>query len=155
MSEHVFLLIERKNGEARREPLHAERLSNGNYLLSFSPGFVQGIAAGDEFRVLDEDGAFEVVKRGGNLAVQIYSSVPVEPYREKLEQRVAMLGGTLDGSIERGLVFTLPVTAGFDRVEALFEEFVAEHPMTEWIYGNVYDPIDGKALNWWGDVASV
>ena len=60
MSDHLLLLIEHKDGQARREPVHAERLPSGNYRLLSSPGFVQGIAAGDEFRVLDEDGTFEV-----------------------------------------------------------------------------------------------
>jgi hypothetical protein len=113
---------------------------------------VQGIAAGDEFRLVDPDGAFEVVRRSGNLAVQVYSRKAVAPVKEELTQAVERLGGNLDGCIERGMVFTIPVRAGFRAIEAVFNKCVADHPEMEWYYGNVYDPRDGKTpLNWWQD----
>jgi hypothetical protein len=35
-------------------------------------------------------------------------------------------------------------------IEFVFIEFVAAHPGTEWMFGNVYDPRDGVTpLNWW------
>src|SRR5262249_27089286 len=141
--EHVLLLIHYSQGEPLREPVHVEPLGNQRYRLLYSPGFVQGIAAGDEFTLLNNDGAFEVVRRSGNLAVQVFSPETVEPIKADLSQRVAALGGTLDGGIERGLVFTIPLRAGFPAIEAVFNQFVAEHPGLEWYYGNVYDPSDG------------
>jgi hypothetical protein len=147
---HVLLLVEYRDGKPGQEPVHAEALGDGRYRLLYSPGFVQGIAAGDEFRLLNEDGAFEVVRRSGNLAVQVFSLENVEPIKAELSRQVASLGGTLDGGIEQGLVFTIPVSAGFPAIEAVFNNFLAEHPGLEWYYGNVYDPKDGRTpLNWW------
>lgn len=60
------------------------------------------------------------------------------------------LGGALDGAIERGLMFTVPVSAGFRAGEAVHNVGVAEHPGWEWFFGNVYDPKDGVTpLDWW------
>jgi hypothetical protein len=91
-----------------------------------------------------------VTRRGGNLAIQLFSLEPVGPFQAELAEQAQRLGGTLDGAIERGLVFTVPVSAGFPAVESLFKAWVAEHPGWEWYYGNVYDPGDGVTpLNWW------
>lgn len=148
--KHLPLLIEHRQGEPLKEPVHAEELGGGLFRLLHSPGFVQGIAAGDEFRLSGEDGTFEVTQRGGNLAVQVFSAEPVAALRAELAERVARLGGSLDGSVERGLVFTVPVSIGFPAVEAVFNRWVAEHPGWEWYFGNVYDPADGVTpLNWW------
>jgi hypothetical protein len=115
-----------------------------------SPGFVEGIAAGDEFRLVEEHGAFEVTRRSGNVAVQVFGSEPLAPLAFGLVARVAELGGVLDGQIERGMVFTIPVAAGFPAIESVFDEFVSVHRGTTWMYGNVYDPRDGVTpLNWW------
>lgn len=147
---HLLLLIEYADGRPLQEPVHAEEVGGEVFRLLYSPGFVQGIAAGDEFRLLGADGAFEVVRRGGNLAVQVFSDEAVAPRQAELAGRVARLGGTLDGAIEQGLAFTVPVTAGFPAVEALFDGWVAEHPGWEWCFGNVYDPADGVTpLGWW------
>lgn len=150
MSDHIALLVEYRNGEPCREYVEVEALGDDSYLLLFSPGFVQGIAAGDEFKVLNQNGEFEVTKRAGNIVVQVFSEEPVEPHKADLTKRVENLGGTLDGSIERGMVFTIPVAAGWRNIESLFNEFVAKTPTTEWLYGNVWDPKDEKTpLNWW------
>jgi hypothetical protein len=111
---------------------------------------VLGIAAGDEFRLLDEDGNFEIVRRSGNIAVQVFSRNPVDPVVEEVRRRVATIGGVLDGRIERGMVFTVPIQAGFSAIEELFNALVKDRPEMEWLYGNVYDTIDGVTpLNWW------
>jgi hypothetical protein len=147
---HLLLLIEYRKGQPLKEPVHVEVVGHGIFRLRYSPGFVQGIAAGDEFRLLTDDGAFEVTQRSGNLSVQVFSTVPVAPHKAELAQRVARLGGTLDGAIERGLTFTVPLSAGFPAVEAVFNGWVAEHPQWEWYFGNVYDPADGVTpLGWW------
>ena len=148
--QHLLLLIEYREGRPLKEPVHAEEVGHGVFRLLDSPGLVQGIAAGDEFRLVGGDGAFEVTRRGGNLAVQVFSTGPVAPHRAELAERVARLGGTLDGAVERGLVFTVPVSAGFPAVEAVFNGWVAERPGWEWYFGNVYDPVDGVTpLGWW------
>ena len=152
VEQHVHLLIEYRNGVPAQEPVHAIELGDGRFRLLYSPGFVLGIAAGDEFRLLDEAGKFEVIRRSGNLAVQVYSRDPVDSIVGEATSRVAKLGGVLDGRIERGIVFTIPIQAGFSAIEELFKSLVADHPEMEWFYGNVYDPTDGiTPLNWWID----
>ena len=152
MTEHLQLLIQYKDGRPRREPVHAVRLADGNYRVLNSPGFVEGIAAGDEIALLDEDGKFEVLKRGGNVAVQVYSSEPIEMHKRSLEEQVVKLKGVLDGAIEKGMVFTIPVAAGFPNIEKIFNSFVEANPKAQWVYGNVYDPEDGVTpLDWWKD----
>ena len=44
------------------------------YQLLHSPGFVRGLARGDVFKLVSRDaGAFQVIRRSGNLAVRVYS----------------------------------------------------------------------------------
>jgi hypothetical protein len=150
--KHLLLLIEYRNGQPLKEPVHAEALGDDRFRLLYSPGLVQGIAAGDEFRLLNENGVFAVLRRAGNLAVQVFSLGSVEPLKAELVRQVEELGGMLDGAIEHGLVFTIPLARGFPPVERLFNQWVAEHPGWEWYFGNVYDPTDGVTpLNWWQD----
>lgn len=109
-----------------------------------------GIAAGDEFQLLNEDGEFEVIRRSGNVAVQVYSRNPVEPVVQAINRLVAAIGGVLDGKIKRAVVFTVPAKAGFPVIEETFNSIVKEHPEMEWFYSNVYDPANGVTpLNWW------
>jgi hypothetical protein len=108
------------------------------------------VAAGDEIELTDDAGHFRVCRRGGNLAVQVFSVEPVGPFKEELAAQVSeQLAGRLDGGIARGLVFTIPLTTGFSAIEALFDRFVRGHPGCEWSYGNVYDPETGAPLGWW------
>jgi hypothetical protein len=132
------------------EPVHAEALGGRRYRLLFSPGFVVGVAAGDEIELIGDAGRFRVLGRGGNIAVQLFSREPVQPFRDALAAEVRdRLSGVLDGAIDRGLVFTIPLGAGFAAIEKLFDAFVRAHPGTEWLYGNVYDPDTNAPLGWW------
>ena len=58
--EHLLLLIEYRHGLPLKEPVHAESVGRGTYRLLYTPGLIQGIAAGDEFRLVGDDGSFEV-----------------------------------------------------------------------------------------------
>jgi hypothetical protein len=148
--QHVLLFVEVVNGKPLKEPVHAADLGGGRFRLLYSPGLVQGIAAGDEFRLRDEDGRFEILSRAGNLALQVFSKEPVAPLRAELVARVAALNGRLDGEIAKGLAFTIPLAAGFAAIEAVFNRWVQEHPGWEWYYGDVYSTADGVTpLNWW------
>ena len=90
--------------------------------------------------------------RSGNIAVQVFSRVSVDPVIEEATHAVAKIGGALDGRIERGMVFTVPVGSGFPAIEGTFIALNAAHPELEWSFGNVYDPADGVTpLNWWDD----
>ncbi|MBX3442483.1 MAG: DUF4265 domain-containing protein [Planctomyces sp.] len=148
--QHVLLLIGFRQGQPLHEPVHAEAIGPGRYRLLYSPGLVQGIAAGDEFRLTDDTGAFEVTRRSGNLAVQVFANEPVAPYVAELAACISRLGGSLDGKIERGLTFSIPVAIGFAAVEDFFTRWADGHEGWEWYYGNVYDPADGiTPLLWW------
>jgi hypothetical protein len=148
--QHLLLLADLVEDKPLKEPVHVEDVGEGRFRLLYSPGLVQGMAAGDEFRLLDDDGRFAVLRRAGNLALQVFSSAPMGELRDELAARVGRLGGTLDGSVERGVVFTVPLAAGFAAIEAVFNQWIAEHPGWEWYYGNVYSTADGVTpLNWW------
>lgn len=150
MGQHVDLLVEYRCGRPIVETVHAERLDNGHYKLLHSPGLVQGIAAGDEFRFTGGNGAFEVLSRGGNVAVQVYAHAGVATFARELEDSVRAIGGVLDGVVTKGMVFTIPVGVGFEAIEPLFDKFVADRPGVQWMYGNVYADARGQApLNWW------
>ncbi|MFO0865629.1 MAG: DUF4265 domain-containing protein [Gemmataceae bacterium] len=150
--KHLLLLIEYRHGVPLKEPVHVQDLGGDAFRLLYAPGFIQGLAAGDDFRPMNDDGAFEVLRRGGNLTVQVFASEHASPYQAEFAKRVASVGGTLDGAIERGLSFTVPLSAGFPAIESIFNAWVSEHPGWEWYFGNVYDPIDGiTPLGWWNE----
>jgi hypothetical protein len=151
--KHLELLIEYRDGRALKEPVHVNKLGEGTFRLLYSPGLVQGIAAGDTFTLVGSDGAFKVTNRSGNLAVQIFSDASVAQYAAELAAQFARIDGVLDGEVDRGLVFTVPVSVGFPAIEAVVNAWVAKHPGWEWFYGNVYDPTDGTTLlGWWTGV---
>ena len=136
------------------EVLPVADVGPGRHCLLASPGFVEGLAAGDEFE-LDSDAPLghRVVRRGGNLCVWFYHSEPLSESSEVTAdvRRIAeSLGGHLDGGYSRMLVLTIPFAAGFDAVAHAFDDAVRRHAGASWRYGNVYDPADGMTpLNWW------
>ena len=149
-SSHIHLLVTSSGERAGTEPVHAVTLGPNRYRVLWSPGFVLGVAAGDEVELLDSSGAFRVICRSGNVAIQLFSTSPVAPHLAALEEAVSSLGGTVDGSIERGVVCTLHHSVGFPAIEALFNAWASSHPGWEWGYGNVFDPSDGVTpLGWW------
>ena len=147
---YIELLIDYKDGLPRKEPVHARELGENEYLLDSSPGFVIGVASGDTIKILNQDGKFEVLERGFNLAVQLYSTQSIRARHKELSDLLVPLKGYIDGAIEKGIVCTIPLSAGFSEIEKVFNSFVNKYPEIEWYYGNVYDPDDGiTPLNWW------
>jgi hypothetical protein len=134
------------------EVLPAEPLGRGRFRLLASPGLVEGVAAGDELELAPADPTgYRVLRRGGQLCVWVY--VP-EPPPEQTEARLvlaaATLGGYLDGGNTGLRILTVPVSAGFGRVEAELAAVVADLRGSTWAYGNVYDPRNGgRPLGWW------
>jgi Domain of unknown function (DUF4265) len=140
------------NGAPVLEPVHVEPLGGKRYLVQFTPGLIYGVAAGDVVE-LEEDGKFAVVLRGGNIAVRVYSEQPIASHEPEMTARVEeQLGGTLDGKVEKGLAYTVPVAAGFSAVEQLLNALCASEAGLTWEYGNVYAE-DGAPLNWWQSAA--
>jgi hypothetical protein len=144
----------RTGGELIMEDVPATPMGEpGTFRLTASPGLAQGLAAEDVVRVA-ADGLFTVVRRGGNLAVQVFARELSDNALDGLVADVSGLGGRLDGGTDSAdsllRVFTIPVTAGFAAVETVFDAFVAAQPGAEWYFANVYDPADGVTpLNWW------
>ena len=150
MEQHLHLLIEYKDGKPLREPVHVESLGDGRFKILYTPGFVEGIAAGDEIKLTGEDGAFEIIRRGGNIAVKLFARESVMPFRNELHESAVQLGGSLDGAIERGMSFTFPLSTGFATIEKFFNTWVETHEGWTWYYGNIYDLKDGHTpLGWW------
>lgn len=136
------------------ESLPVAALGRGRYRLLASPGFVEGLAAGDEFELdASAPSGHRVLHRGGNLCVWFYHAEPLSESSVATAdaRRVAeSLGGRLDGGYSRMLVLTVPLAAGFDAVARAFDDAVRRHAGSAWLYGNVYDPSDGMTpLNWW------
>jgi hypothetical protein len=136
------------------EVLDIEEIGPNRYRLVYSPGLVEGLAAGDEFELTEENSAgFNVLRRSGNLCTWLIFDEPPDfsaPKIKDLEARVKGIGGYLDGGTHWSLIFTIPVQAGFKAVEGILDAFVQSVQGTHWFYGNVYDPKDPtKPLNWW------
>jgi hypothetical protein len=144
---HIDLIVLDGSGT---EPVHVEPLGERRWRLLHSPGFVDGVAAGDEIELLDSAGSFRILRRGGNVAIHLFSESPIAPVRAQLDREVrARLSGRVDGGIERGLVFTVPVSTGLPVIAGFFDDFVRSHPGMTWSYNNIYDPESGKLLEWW------
>lgn len=143
MEEHVYLRVEPDGVE----PVHIERIGHRMRVL-YTPGLVYGVAAGDEIEV-GERGEFQVVSRGDNLAVRVLCADGVSSFAQELEEQVtSQLGGRLDGRVRNGLAFTVPVKAGFKRIEDVFCALEESHTGVLWEFGNVFDS-EGKELGWW------
>jgi Domain of unknown function (DUF4265) len=139
-----------QTGEPVHEELPARPLRTGAWQLLSTPGLVLGVAADDVVQIGD-DGRFEVLERGGNVAVQLYTEQP-QPELEKLLDEVEEKGGWLDGyDAGRLAVLTFPVSTGFEAIEGIVGGYARRHG-EEWYYGNVYDDQD-QPLNWWVESA--
>jgi Domain of unknown function (DUF4265) len=139
------------------ESVPAQYVGDGKWLLLRSPLYAMQLAAGDIIATLDnEAGAFEVISRGGNVAVHFYlpesdldDSEATKAAADDLEPRVAKLQGLLDGKTLGLMVFTIPVSATFRVIEDLFAAAVSERPGAQWQFANVYHPTTGEPLRWW------
>jgi hypothetical protein len=134
------------------EVLPAEALEGGRVRLLASPGLVEGVAAGDELELTSDDpSGFRVLQRGGQLCIWVYLPAPAPVGAEaRLGRAARVLGGYVDGGQNNLRILTVPVTAGFARVEAELDAVVAELGGSTWAYGNVYDWRNaGRPLGWW------
>lgn len=140
-------------GSDRCESVLVERCVDNTFRVVASPGFVEGIAAGDIIcRDLDRAEGYRIVKRGSNLSIRFVlgeNSSELLDARNELESALSQLGGHLDGTMgKRGLTFTIPVSAGFPAVESVLATAVERFPGSTWWYGNVYDEATGESLDW-------
>lgn len=154
MPEPRSLIAGRKgNGDVVHEQVLVERVSDGVFELVKSPGLVLGVAAGDHLFIA-ADGSFDILKRGMNVAVQLFGDDPagnaISHIESVLSEGFRGIGGRLDGRADRLLVYTVPVRAGFPKIERVLNDAVARVQGVNWFFGNVYDIEDGVTpLNWW------
>jgi len=147
MNDHINLIVEGSKGGT--QPVEVELISPNVYEVLYSPGFVEGIAAGDVVRVTDYSlGEFEVVKYGGNVSIKIADSKLIIEILPKIDEILSFVGARRDGNMEYVAVWTIPVGSGFSEIEASVKKACALLKEPEWWYGNVYDP-GGDPLNWW------
>jgi hypothetical protein len=146
--EHVDLVLEGAP-PGKMQPVEVERLDSGHYRVLYTPGLVEGIAAGDTIRITDRTlGHFEVVSRGGNIAVKLASDQPIGALAALVSAELEPLGGRFDGALRHAAVWTVPVSAGFEKIESVMSRATAATPASNWWYGNVYDG-EGEPLRWW------
>jgi hypothetical protein len=138
-------------------PVHEDVLAKPEgprWRLAASPGLAMGTAAADLLEVRD-DGTFDVVERGGNIAVHVSAPPGADAEVDRLKETIESLGGWSDGkgwTRDRSslTVFTVPFSAGFAAIEAALGAYLKRVPSGEWYYVNVYDPADDTTpLNWW------
>jgi hypothetical protein len=146
--EHVNLFVDGAPA-GKLQPVEVERCDAGLFRVLYSPGFVEGIAAGDVIRIADEKfGHFEVVTRGGNIAVKLATEQPIATLASLVSGELEPLGGRFDGALEHAAVWTIPLTVGFKKIEEIMSRAAAVTPGSNWWYGNVYDA-EGEPLRWW------
>ncbi len=135
------------------ETVRVRQLEDDQLQLVQSPAFVRGLASGDRIRYDGKSREFELVQRSGNLCVRVFSRRDIEALMELLVPELEKLGAELDLQTPRMLVFSIHVSCGFTAVEQLLNDAIADDPDTTWMYGNVYDPVDGVTpLNWWQSI---
>ncbi len=140
----------RGDGEPVVEKVAVRRNDDGSYRLLHSPAFVRGLAGGDSFVMVSERaGTFKVSKRAGNIAVRVYCKTSVDALDTALTPQVSQLDGRRDIKSQYLLVYSIPVAAGFDSIEAIFDQVVSGSADASWSYGNVYDEHTGEPMQWW------
>jgi hypothetical protein len=146
----VPVLDDAQAHEVAKEVLEAEPADHGCWRLLHSPALVDGVARGDLIRIAPEEPrGFVVVERAGNLAIVVSTPPGAEAScRRVLEPAVLELGGVCEGGPPQTLIFSIPVSVGFRRVEELFDGAAERMVETTWWFGNVYGPGE-VPLNWW------
>ena len=151
--DHVRLLAGiNSRGNPVYEVVPAAAVEAGVFEVLGTPALAFGCAAGDLIRVA-EDGTFDVVSRGGNVAVVIFPRTSLDD-ASLTELSVAL--DDLDGVAEspedgRFVVVTVPVAATFSAIESTVDDWARRYD-AEWSFGNVYDKND-QPINWWSTSA--
>ncbi|WP_096086592.1 DUF4265 domain-containing protein [Agaribacterium haliotis] len=140
----------RPDGEDVVEQIRVKATDNNSFIVVQSPAFIQGLASGDEIAFDNKDNSFELLKHSGNLAIRIFARTKIDEMKDNLVGALEKLGGELDFSNERMMIFSIHVSCGFKEIEAILNRHIGEKTHSAWFYGNVYDPADGTTpLNWW------
>ena len=148
---HLLLTVNDGINQNAREPIHVLETGNAReFIVQYSPGFIQGIAAGDVIEVEYGSVNFNVVKRSGNICIQLFRRNSIDVVMSCLDDEFKKIEGRLDGKIDCACVYTVNLqNYGFEKIESVLSDIMQKELVHEWIYGNVYE-IDGiTPLNWW------
>jgi Domain of unknown function (DUF4265) len=151
--DHITLPILDDSGTrvASHEVLEVEPESAGRVRLTHSPALVAGIARGDLI-ALDPSVlcGFHVLERGGMVAavVSFASGEQKQEAEPSLTTDVELLGGVCEGGPGGALVFSIPASVSFAKIETFLNGACDRHLGARWYFGNVWGP-DGQPLNWW------
>jgi hypothetical protein len=135
------------------EELPAKYIEGDIYKLLASPGLALNLAKGDVIRIGDAGRPADVLERGGNFCIQIYTDEVSNDEIERLRSGVSQeLGGSLDGVNGGSLALSVPSSNGVEAINQFFDDFKMRTGI-EWYYANIYknfdDPNDETLLNWW------
>lgn len=144
---HVAIPAHDPRNPNATELIEVEELTPGLWRVLCPPRFGYGLATGDEFE-LRPDGKLNVTRRSGNLLLRFFSE-DVDGLRAAATPVVKRLGGVVEGCPPKMLIATVPVSAGWKEIEAGMAEVTGAVEKSEVEFGNVYDPLTGKQLNWW------
>lgn len=143
----------RPDGEKVAEKIQVKKVGEGEFELVRSPCFTKGLALGDKIVFDDKDNSFELKTHSGNVCIRVYAKEDLTALRADITPKIEKLGGSLDYENQRLLVYSIHVSCGFKEIERTFNDHIDEDAQQMWLYGNVYDPVDGVTpLNWWQSI---
>jgi Domain of unknown function (DUF4265) len=71
--KEIELICDFREGRPVRERIPVDQIGENQYRLVGSPGFVPGVASGDEIELTPGEGlGYRVKKRSGNLCIQLF-----------------------------------------------------------------------------------
>lgn len=129
------------------EHVRAEPICNGLFRLLLTPGLVSGFAAGDLVGYNADARSLTLVDRGGNVGVQFFHPRLQGHVLAHVEEQVKSVGGTVDGRLDRLLVFTFPVAVRVSNIQTFLQAYETTFGV-EWEFANLFDA-DGEPLPWW------
>jgi len=144
---------EGKNGPVYEE-LPAVPQGKNLYKILKSPGLVLNIAKGDVVKIRNCTTPPEVILRGGNFCIQIYTASDNIDMEEMDNDVRKCLGGSLDGVNNGNLTFSVPAKNGLKKINGYFDAIGKKYNF-KWYYANIYKNLDDLSdetlLDWWVD----
>ncbi|MGZ3421596.1 MAG: DUF4265 domain-containing protein [Polyangiales bacterium] len=137
------------------ERVPATVIAPGRYQLVYTPGGADGLAGGDIIEFSEGFPGFNLVKRGGNFGIWLWSDGRLsadDPIVSDAQALAAALNGSVDGGTSRSIVITVPSATGFDNIVAAVNRWTRDHPGFVWEFTNAYAYAeDGSPtpLRWW------
>jgi hypothetical protein len=150
---HILIPVWTEGEWGQPEEVEVREVKGGRYVVLSPPRFAYGLAVGDEIELVsDQPAGFRVVKHSENLTVWVFAidadSVP--GLAAQAQERLREVNGVLEGALKSMLIVTVPLSSGWERIEAVMKDLVATVHEATWEYANVYDVEDGKTpLGWW------